>query len=63
MVEVAKIVFSEPIFFKILKKEPVETELVIKWSLGPITFQRRVGTVKAWIHYFEKFFDRGLFDC
>jgi hypothetical protein len=56
MIELAKIVFSEPIFYKTLKELSIEKSEFDIWKMSGSTIPRRLSTVKTWIEYFQKFF-------
>ena len=53
--EMARIVFSEPIFNSALKHDvdAVDTGLFSRWGVGGSTIPRRKKTVRSWIEYFR----------
>ncbi len=56
--ELAKIVFSEPIFNNTLNQKPITEQLFLKYKVNSESTQkRRLQTVKAWISYFKKILD------
>ncbi|MCK9491949.1 MAG: hypothetical protein M0Q24_07655 [Sulfurimonas sp.] len=58
MIELAKIIFSEPIFFNTLNNLSIKEEEFKKWRMGEITAKRRLSSVKNWIFYFNNFFQK-----
>lgn len=58
MIEIAKIVFSEPIFFNTLKNLSIRDKEFKKWRIGETTARRRLSTVRKWISYFNAFFEK-----
>lgn len=53
--EMAKIIFSEPIFNRALKQgvDAVDSALFSRWGMGGSTIPRRKKTVRSWIEYFR----------
>lgn len=53
--EMARIIFSEPIFNSALKRgvDVVDTGLFSRWGVGGSTIPRRVKTVRGWVEYFR----------
>lgn len=54
--EMARIIFSEPIFNSALKRgvDAVDTRLFSRWGVGGSTIPRRKKTVRSWVEYFRK---------
>ncbi|MRR34057.1 hypothetical protein EG829_05045 [bacterium] len=54
--EMARIVFSEPIFNIALKRgvDEVDETLFSRWSVGGSTIPRRKKTVRSWVEYFRR---------
>jgi hypothetical protein len=60
-IEFAKIIFSDPICYKILKNLPIEEEDFNRYSkMGDSTRVRRIESIKSWIKYFNNFFELSL---
>ncbi|HOI18118.1 MAG TPA: hypothetical protein PK036_17400, partial [Geobacteraceae bacterium] len=53
--EMARIIFSEPIFNSALKYgvDAVDSALFSRWGVGGSTIPRRKKTVSSWIEYFK----------
>lgn len=53
--EMAKIIFSEPIFNRALKQgvDAVDSVLFSRWGMGGSTIPRRKKTVRSWVEYFR----------
>ncbi len=58
MEELAKIVFSEPLYNHVLKygDKKIPKKLIDDWGLNETTFRRRLLTIRSWVRYFKKFF-------
>lgn len=55
IIEISKIVFSEPIFNNVLNEKEVNLQLFKRYNVNSeSTKNRRLQTVKAWIIYFKK---------
>lgn len=54
--EMARIIFSEPIFNCALKRgvDAVDTRLFSRWGVGGSTIPRRKKTVRSWVEYFRR---------
>lgn len=59
MIEIAKIVFSEPIFNNVLHNREVKLQLFQRYNVNSeSTKNRRLQTVNAWISYFKNILER-----
>jgi len=63
--EMAKIIFSEPIFNLALKEgvDAVTNDLFVRWGVRGSTIHRRKKTVRSWIEYFRVNFRQLSFSC
>ena len=57
MEEFAKIVFSEPICYNLLRNLPVDYKDFQQYKISGSTIERRLQSIKSWIKYFNKFFE------
>ncbi len=61
MEEIARIIFSEPICYNVLKGIEQDTSDFTRYKISGSTIGRRLSSIRSWIKYFNNFFDKKLF--